>query len=234
MSSAASPGSGPKLDPLVELLAKAIVDTGDRLVFVDGVPKVHRGDVATAQSVLSLVDGSPSQYRVFFENPCHPDDPCELMEQPRVLKHGIRLQTIARDGNLGREASGGGGAPPPLAAQLRDLEAEGYEVTVTDAGKFFVVTVAPVELPAGLAGGKSPIMLLVPRMFPTAALDMFYIPAGIKGSSPEFAQRANTIETHAGAQWRRVSWHRTAPWRPGQESLSSYLAFVRDGLRRIG
>ena len=219
------------LNNLVRRLGKALEDTCNRLVFIDGKPYVHPGDTATAESILTLVGLCPTSYRVHIENPCEPEEPCELTCE-RVIKNGFRFQPIARDGNLGRDDPGPG-IPPPLARQVRDLEAEGLAVEHVDGGKHFVVTIAPVPLPAGLGGQSSQVMILVPKTFPTAAIDMFYLPTSVTGASEAFKKRANRIETHGGKQWRRVSWHRTTPWRPGAETLSSYLAFVREGLKRI-
>ena len=111
------------LNNLVRRLGKALEDTCNRLVFIDGKPYVHPGDTATAESILTLVGLCPTSYRVHIENPCEPEEPCELTCE-RVIKNGFRFQPIARDGNLGRDDPGPG-IPPPLARQVRDLEAEG-------------------------------------------------------------------------------------------------------------
>jgi hypothetical protein len=219
------------LERLVHELAQVLPHARDTLLLVDGTTKVHRGDTATAASVLALAHGTaPSSHRAYLENPCDPEHPCEFGETPRIIKHGYRCQTVPRDGNLGRGAED---LPPVLARDTRELEAAGYQLTVERAGGAFVVAVEGVAFPAGLGGKPSTVMLLVPTAFNVAAVDNFYIPVDTPGASATFQQRANVIETHAGKPWRRVSWHRTTPWRGAEETLLSYLEWCREGLRRI-
>ncbi len=85
-------------------------------------------------------------------------------------------------------------------------------------------------LPFGLA---FILMWLVPATYPRAAMDNFYLPVGVESASAVFKERANNIETHGGATWRRVSRHLTTAWPPGGMSFRSYLAWTREGLRRI-
>lgn len=218
------------LKGIVQALAQILPHSPDTLVFVDGVPKVHPGDTATAASVLALVqNASPPSHRVYLENACDPEHSCELGETPKIIKHGYRFQTVPRDGNLGR----GEGLPPVIARDIRELEAAGFKVTVMQSGPNFILVIESVMFPAGLGGKPMPIMLLVPATFNQAAIDNFYVPVETTGASAVFQQRANTIETHAGRTWRRVSWHRSTPWRGAEETLLTYVEWCREGLRRI-
>lgn len=226
------PAQPSDLHGLVKALEHALKDTPDRLVFVDGVPRAHPGDLGTAKSVLALVgpEYTTDKYRVYLENACDPEHSCEMSETPRILRNGYRFSTSPKDGNLGRGASP---LPPPVAAEVRDLEADGLTIDVTDGNGHFLVRLRPVDLPPGLRGGDGSVMWLVPATYPRAAMDNFYLPVGVESASAVFKERANNIETHGGATWRRVSWHLTTAWPPGGMSFRSYLAWTREGLRRI-
>ncbi|HZV01278.1 MAG TPA: E2/UBC family protein [Planctomycetota bacterium] len=221
---------GQGLKGLVEALSQILPNSPDTLVFVDGIPKVHPGDTATAASVLALVQSvSPATHRVYLENACDPEHSCELGDTPKIIKHGYRFQTVPRDGNLGR----GEAIPPVISRDVRELEAAGFKVTVMQSGANFVIVIESVMFPAGLGGKSMAIMLLLPATFNQAAIDNFYIPIETNGASAVFHQRANTIETHGGKTWRRVSWHRSTPWRGAEETLLGYVEWCREGLRRI-
>src|SRR5688572_24713423 len=96
-----SPEPHDGLHGLAKALEQALPNATGRLVMLDGIPRVHPTDMATAASVLKLADLKTETHRVYIENHCQPDAPCELDATARPIKHFYRFYSVPRDGNLG-------------------------------------------------------------------------------------------------------------------------------------
>ena len=119
----------------------------------------------------------------------------------------------------------------PLAADLMALESRGFifQRHPQPNGWTFVVFEG-YPLPLGYNRSQSDLRVKVPPPYPMAALDMFWMDPGLRlanGGLP-----ANTcLETYLGHEWLRFSWH-PAKWRPGRDSLASYLGFIERRLQQ--
>lgn len=120
--------------------------------------------------------------------------------------------------------------PPKLDKELAQLK-ESFRIEIhTDAS--FVSLIFP-EFPVGEGFNRtnSDLMVRVPLSYPDAGPDMFYTDPALLLARGTVPQSAEAIETHAGRQWRRFSWHH-GPWNRISDNLTGYLEFVRDRLRR--
>jgi len=71
------------------------------------------------------------------------------------------------------------------------------------------------------------LMIQIPAGYPIAALDMFYVHPHLRLRSGGYPNAAAVFEMHCGRNWQRFSRHLSAqPWRPGVDSLKSFLALV--------
>lgn len=83
-------------------------------------------------------------------------------------------------------------------------------------------------LPSGLQIERSDLLLRLSPGYPDIAPDMWWFdPPVLRGDGRPFPQ-TQVEEAHLGRKWQRWSRHFDgAQWRPGVDSLESYLALVR-------
>lgn len=93
------------------------------------------------------------------------------------------------------------------------------------------VTLPDFPLPAGLNANCADLLLRLPPGYPDAAPDMWWFdPAVLRADGEEIAQ-TQVEETHVGRTWQRWSRHLQADqWRPGIDSLESFVALVHSEL----
>jgi len=123
---------------------------------------------------------------------------------------------------------------PELIQDIQELRSQGYAVedSVETPGESLVVFPS-FKLPAGKYNMASCRLLVrVPNGYPNAALDMFYTQPDLLLASGSAPRQSDVLEQLGGTVWRRFSWHRTAPWKPGVDSLISYVAFIEDNFAR--
>lgn len=102
------------------------------------------------------------------------------------------------------------------------LELDGGQVTVV---------LPSYRLPPGFAPETVELLLVIPFGYPDAPLDMFWASPAVTlhGAAPA----ATSPETHLGRQWQRFSRHLPpGTWRPGLDSLQSYIALLCSMLER--
>src|ERR1700688_3472078 len=120
---------------------------------------------------------------------------------------------------------------PADEAYLRDKGLE-YDV-MADQGLICVV-VKGYPLPPGYDRESTDLLLRLPQGFPDAQPDMFWCDPPVRvATSGAFPQAADLMETYMGRTWQRFSRHLSAGvWRPGTDSLGSYMTLVRTELVR--
>ncbi len=119
--------------------------------------------------------------------------------------------------------------PAKLAKEVEDLKAT-YAVEVLEDPDFINVIIPGFSAGEGYNTPTTTILLRVPRAYPDAGLDMFWTDVGLTLADGRIPQAAESIETYAGRQWRRFSWHHNG-WTPSSQSLPAYLEFVRRRFR---
>lgn len=111
------------------------------------------------------------------------------------------------------------------------MTTDGTQVEVTESDGWAVVVFSHYELPAGYNMMTVELLLKIPLSYPNGNPDMFWTEVALLTSDGRVPQRADVIETVAGKERRRFSWHPQA-WNPGVDNISTYLDFVRAGLTK--
>lgn len=119
--------------------------------------------------------------------------------------------------------------PPKLEAELQYLR-QTYELEIVEEPAMVNVMLKSFPLGDGFNVQNSDLLIRVPRTYPDANPDMFWVDKGVVLSDGRVPQAAELIEVHLGRPWRRFSWHRR-PWNPNVDNMHGYIEFVRRRLR---
>lgn len=71
---------------------------------------------------------------------------------------------------------------------------------------------------------EADMLIRIPAGYPQAALDMFFTIPDVKLPSGAFPDRCNQHPAIGGKAWQQ--WSRHSSWRPGVDSLRSFLSAV--------
>ena len=112
---------------------------------------------------------------------------------------------------------------------LADL---GYAYEVAADGGFVAVVLRDVAMPSGIDPETSSILIRLPPGFPDAAPDMFWLDPPVKGPGSQLIPGTESTQSLLGRTWQRWSRHIQHQWRPGVDSLATYLAYVRHCLNQ--
>jgi hypothetical protein len=122
--------------------------------------------------------------------------------------------------------------PPKLQSELDELAVASYKIEVSEDQDFINLVFKEFPLGNGYSAPESDLLLMVPRSYPDAGPDMFWLNPDITLASGQVPQSAESIENHLNKNWRRFSWHRQgSPWNPTIENIASYLEFIHRRLR---
>jgi len=119
-------------------------------------------------------------------------------------------------------------------ALLEPLRRSGYEPQVSAEGGMICVLIPGYRLPEGYLPAMTDLLLRLPAGFPEVPPDMFWVDPPVAFARTGAAPAATELrETHLGRVWQRFSRH-LAPgsWRPGCDSLQSYLSLLHTDLAR--
>lgn len=115
-----------------------------------------------------------------------------------------------------------------LRRDADELEAAaGVTVEITTDGVQAFVVIQAVPLPVGtyrLAAADA--LFLTDLQYPLSAMDMFWTDLEVLRPDGGVPQNADQIETYAGRQWRRFSWHRNGPWKTAGNPLMDHYEFM--------
>lgn len=113
------------------------------------------------------------------------------------------------------------------------LQARGFEFEVILEGGMTNLIIRSYQLPVGYSHGAVDLLVRLPAGFPDAAPDMFWVDPRITLASGAEAPASNVYESHVGRQWQRFSRHLAGgAWRPGIDSLESWILTIRHLLER--
>jgi hypothetical protein len=102
---------------------------------------------------------------------------------------------------------------------------------VSDEGDFINLVFLNFSLGEGFKPRTSDLLLRVPRSYPDAGPDMFWVDTSVTLYDGRLPQGAESVEgPYAARHWRRFSWHRPA-WNPSIENIHSFVEFVRRRLQ---
>ena len=119
--------------------------------------------------------------------------------------------------------------PPRLEAELAELRRTSA-IDVLEEGDWINVVFRGFALGDGFNVSTSDLLLRVPRSYPDAGPDMFWVEVSVVLASNQVPQSADSIENYVGRTWRRFSWHRQV-WNASIDNVPSHLEFIRRRLR---
>ena len=107
-----------------------------------------------------------------------------------------------------------------------------HPTTVVELGEGDVgVVLEKIPLPPGWNRSETTILIRVPRAYPQAQLDLFFAEAALRLSSGAMPTNAS-LTNLAGKDWLQFSWHPRS-WRPGVDTLTRYLGFVKGRFKEV-
>ena len=116
---------------------------------------------------------------------------------------------------------------PEDAEYLNAQHPGAWRKVMEGVGKFGLV-VQHFPVPDGYVERESTLMLLVPSGYPGVPIDMFYLyPPIQRRDGNEIPTLAD--EMHFGTTWQR--WSRHYQWQPGEDSVATYIEYVRNELQ---
>jgi hypothetical protein len=122
-----------------------------------------------------------------------------------------------------------------LDQEDRDWLAEhSLEFEAIEEGGFTNLILKNFVLPAGFDQPSTNLLVRLPAGFPDTPPDMFWVdPPVLLTKTGMRPPASDVMETLVGRQWQRFSRHFSgSPWRPGIDSLPSWILCIRSLLER--
>lgn len=119
--------------------------------------------------------------------------------------------------------------PPKLEREIAELKTD-HQLEVHDDGDWISLVFMTFDLGTGFNQATSNLLLRVPRSYPDAGPDMFWVDPSVTLASGQVPQSAEALENYLGRTWRRFSWHRSR-WNPLVDNIHGHLEFIRRRLR---
>ncbi len=117
---------------------------------------------------------------------------------------------------------------------IQYLESTGldWETLVEGKKRWLLLHGRPV--PGGYNVDRAILALQIPPGYPDAQIDMVYFSPALARKDNQTIGKADSTQAVDGKSFQRWSRHRTpaAPWRPGEDDISSHLVLVDDWLER--
>lgn len=104
------------------------------------------------------------------------------------------------------------------------------DMTESEEGAFTHVVVSRFPLPEGLSASAADLLVRLPRGFPDATPDMFWLDPAVRRASGEEVPGTSVQQTFDDRNWQRWSRHIGSLWRAGIDSLDTYIAYIRSCL----
>ena len=120
--------------------------------------------------------------------------------------------------------------PPKLEAELATLRLQ-HTIEVAEDPDFVSLVFKDFRLGEGFNVEHSNLLIRIPRSYPDAAPDMFWVDRNVALANGAVPLNADSIETHLSREWRRFSWHRQQPWNPTVDNIYAYVEFITRRLR---
>lgn len=118
---------------------------------------------------------------------------------------------------------------PERDEQYLKEEAPTFSVSL-DSGMLCIVVPA-VRLPTGMTTPEADLLVRLSTGYPDVPPDMWWFDPPVQRSDGKAIPATDVFETYLGRTWQRWSRHLTAgQWRPGIDSMESYVALIRQQL----
>jgi hypothetical protein len=116
---------------------------------------------------------------------------------------------------------------------LQHLRDKQYEYVVRQDAGFVCVVIRNLQLATRYVPNVTDLLVRLPPNFPMAKPDMFWTYPHVKLSKGSFPSRADVFNlAYEGRQWQQWSRHLDAAnWRPGRDSLRTFLGIIRSELQ---
>jgi hypothetical protein len=120
---------------------------------------------------------------------------------------------------------------PPLDQAYLGALSPAHAVSIE--GGMTCVVIPSFSLPAGFTSASADLLLRLPAGYPDLQPDMWWFCPLVQRINGQPIEATQLMENYLGRTWQRWSRHLNAgQWRPGLDSIESYLALVRRELRR--
>jgi hypothetical protein len=113
-------------------------------------------------------------------------------------------------------------------ADAEYLESKGYRFSEKTVVGWIHIIIRNFPLPAAYTPGSCDLLIRLPAGYPDASPDMFWTHPEVRLANGNWPTRADVRESFDGESWQR--WSRHFPpqsWRPGTDTLQSFLATIR-------
>lgn len=120
--------------------------------------------------------------------------------------------------------------PPRLEQEINELRSS-QTIEVIEDPDFVNLLFVGFALGVGYNKTQSDLLLRVPRSYPEAGPDMFWVDQGVTLANGTIPQAADSVETYCGRLWRRFSWHRQTQWNPTFDNIHGQVEFIRRRLK---
>jgi hypothetical protein len=116
-----------------------------------------------------------------------------------------------------------------LREHATELEQQtGLPVDLVDGGGQIYVIIRGVLLPIGVYRvAKTDVLFIADQQYPLSAMDMFWTHVDVLRADGSVPAGGESIESYAGRQWRRFSWHRNGVWRTTGNCLLDHYEFMQ-------
>lgn len=109
-------------------------------------------------------------------------------------------------------------------SDIEFLEEKGYTYTIVLHGSGLYLVLSNFSIPKAYLPSTADLLIIVGAGYPNAPLDMFWTIPHVKLINGSWPQASDVFETYNNASWQRWSRHYT--WRPGIDSLRTFIAAI--------
>jgi len=123
------------------------------------------------------------------------------------------------------------------ARDLAYLHDCGQRYDVLADNGFVCLVLREYQLPEGYTPTTTDVLIRLPPGFPDAAPDMWWCSPAVRlAATGAYPVAGDAMESMLGQTWQRFSRHLPpGVWRPGQDSLATYVSLIRaDFVRSVG
>jgi hypothetical protein len=113
------------------------------------------------------------------------------------------------------------------------LDGRGQTYEVVPEANMVCVVLPNFPLPSGYDRRESDLLLRLSPGYPDVPPDMWWFAPAVNLTNGQAIPATNCVEQHLGRSWQRWSRHfNGGQWKSGVDSLESFVALIRQELRR--
>lgn len=113
------------------------------------------------------------------------------------------------------------------------LEGRGHPYEVVPEANMICVVLPGFSLPRGYDRREADLLLRLSPGYPDVPPDMWWFAPAVSLTNGQPIPATNCVEQHLGRSWQRWSRHfNGGQWKSGVDSLESFLALIRQELKR--